>query len=211
MSIANMRISYTYGELLEEHADTDPFRQFASWFEQATAANLPEPNAMTLATVGADGRPAARVVLLKGVDHGFVFFTNYESRKGNDLSVHPYAALVFYWYEQHRQVRIEGCVEQVSAAESDEYYNSRPAGSRLGAWASAQSRVIASRTVLEQRIAELEAQYADQEAIPRPPYWGGFRVIPDQIEFWQGRPSRLHDRLRYRLVDGVWVRERLSP
>jgi pyridoxamine 5'-phosphate oxidase len=211
MSIANLRIEYTTGGIQERDVVADPLQQFALWFDQALGAGVPEPNAMTLATVGADGRPAARVVLLKGVDHGFVFFTNYTSRKGQDLAAHPTAALVFYWHAQHRQVRVEGRVERVSADESDAYYTSRPAGSRLGAWASAQSQVIAGREPLERRMAELEQEYAGRDDIPRPAHWGGYRLIPDLVEFWQGQPSRLHDRLRYRMEDGRWLIERLSP
>lgn len=211
MSIANLRIEYTTGGLQERDVVADPLQQFALWFDQALAAGVPEPNAMTLATVGADGRPAARVVLLKGVDYGFVFFTNYTSRKGQDLAAHPTAALVFYWHAQHRQVRVEGRVERVSPDESDAYYATRPAGSRLGAWASAQSQVIAGREPLERRMAELEHEYAGRDDIPRPAHWGGYRLLPDQVEFWQGQPSRLHDRLRYRLEDGIWLIERLSP
>jgi pyridoxamine 5'-phosphate oxidase len=211
MSIANLRIEYATGGLSERDVVDDPLAQFAAWFDQALGAGVPEPNAMTLATVGADGRPSARVVLLKGVDHGFVFFTNYASRKGQELDAHPVAAIVFYWHALHRQVRVEGRIERVSAAESDSYYGSRPAGSRLGAWASAQSQVIAGREPLERRMAELEAEYAEREDIPRPPHWGGFRLLPDTVEFWQGQPSRLHDRLRYQLRDGRWVIERLSP
>lgn len=211
MSIADLRIEYTTGGLLERDVVADPLQQFALWFDQALGAGVPEPNAMTLATIGADGRPAARVVLLKGVDHGFVFFTNYTSRKGQDLAAHPTAALVFYWHAQHRQVRVEGRVERISAEESDAYYATRPTGSRLGAWASAQSQVIAGREQLEQRMAELEQEYAGRDDIPRPAHWGGYRLIPDHVEFWQGQPSRLHDRLRYRLEAGSWLIERLSP
>jgi pyridoxamine 5'-phosphate oxidase len=196
----------------EGDVDVDPFRQFAAWFDEARAASPIEPNAMALATVGADGRPSLRMVLLKGADErGFVFYTNYESRKGRELADTPWAALTFFWPEMERQIRIEGRVEPVSAEESDAYFHSRPVGSQLSASASRQSEVIAGREDLEQRVAALSAQYQDQE-IPRPENWGGFRVIPDAIEFWQGRANRLHDRLRYRLLaSDDWQIERLSP
>jgi pyridoxamine 5'-phosphate oxidase len=212
MNVADLRRDYMLHGLSEAELDPSPFRQFQVWFEQALAAGLPEPNAMTLATSTPDGRPSARMVLIKGVDgRGFVFFTNYASRKGQELAANPHAALVFYWAELERQIRIEGLVEQVSAAESDAYFHSRPLGSRLGAWASRQSAVIAGREVLQQRVDELAAQYADEQ-VPRPPHWGGYRVVPAAIEFWQGRPSRLHDRLRYqRQADESWLIERLSP
>ena len=212
MQIANMRKEYTMGDLLESAMDADPIRQFEAWFRQAEAANLPEPNAMTLATATPDGQPSARVVLLKAFDdRGFTFFTNYESRKGRELSANPRAALLFYWPILQRQVRIEGTVERVSEAESDAYFHSRPLGSRLGACASPQSEVIASRDELEQRVRELSERYAAGD-VPRPPHWGGYRVRPEVIEFWQGRPDRLHDRLRYRRdSSGRWRLERLSP
>lgn len=211
-SAADLRLNYTRGGLLESEADPNPFILFETWFNQAVEAELPEPNAMTLATVGTDGRPAARIVLLKGVEPGgFLFYTNYESRKGEELAAHPWGALVFWWAELERQVRIEGAVERISAAQSDQYFYSRPLGSRLGAWASEQSRVIGDRTLLEDRLAAFQAQYPDGE-IPRPSHWGGFRLRPDVMEFWQGRPSRLHDRLRYRLTwVGDWECDRLAP
>jgi pyridoxamine 5'-phosphate oxidase len=210
-SIANLRQNYTLQALNEADVDPDPIRQFQRWLDQAIAAELPEPNAMTLATATRDGIPSARIVLLKGLDaRGFAFYTNYESRKGQELADNPQAALVFLWTVLERQVRIEGQVEKVAAAETDAYFQSRPLASRLGAWASEQSRVIRDREVLEQRFAELKATYAD-ETVPRPPHWGGYRVIPHQIEFWQGRTSRLHDRLRYRLEQGNWLLERLAP
>ena len=211
-SIADLRRDYTLRGLNESDVDADPFKQFQVWFSDALAANLIEPNAMTLATATKDGKPAARTVLLKGFDaRGFVFYTNYESRKGQELAENPWAALVFLWAELERQVRIEGQVEKCSAIESDTYFRSRPLGSRLSACVSRQSQVISSREVLEHRLQDLLVENANQE-VPRPPYWGGYRLSPTSIEFWQGRPSRLHDRLRYRLLnDRSWLIERLSP
>jgi pyridoxamine 5'-phosphate oxidase len=198
--------------LREEDLDPDPIRQFRAWFDEASMSEIPEVNAMALATAAPDGRPSVRMVLLRGVDErGFTFFTNYESRKARELEANPQAALVFFWQELERQVRIEGRVERVADEESDRYFQSRPAGSRLGAWASPQSRVIAGREALETRYAEVEARYTDG-TIPRPPNWGGYRVIPDTIELWQSRASRLHDRLRYaRRDEGGWLIERLAP
>ncbi len=211
-SVADLRQNYTRAGLSEADAAPNPFKQFKIWFEQAVEAQLPEPNAMAIATTTPDGKPSVRMVLLKDFDErGFVFYTNYESIKGQQLQENPWAALVFWWTQLERQVRIEGEVEKVSPQESDAYFQGRPRDSQLGAWVSNQSQVIDSREVLEQRLEELKKKYASKE-VPRPPNWGGFRVIPSAIEFWQGRPSRLHDRLRYRLVeDGSWVRERLSP
>lgn len=210
MDIAALRKSYERDELDEKASAADPLRQFRSWFEQALKSQLPEPNAMTLATVGADGRPSTRIVLVKGFDErGLVWFTNYGSRKGRELAVQPYAALQFHWVELERVVRIEGRVEKVADAESDAYYASRPLDSRLGAWASPQSEVIASRATLVAAAAKAAAQHGLHP--PRPPHWGGYRLQPDRWEFWQGRKSRLHDRLRYRLDGGAWVRERLAP
>lgn len=191
----------------------DPFVQFARWFDVATEADLHEPEAMIVSTVGADGMPSSRHVLLKGVDHGFVFFTNYTSRKGRELEAHPMAAIVFPWNLLSRQVRIEGTVERVTAAESDEYFASRPRASQTGAWASLQSEVLEDRGVLETRWADAAVRYEGVD-VPRPPHWGGLRVLPRAFEFWQGEPSRLHDRFRYTAdegVDGGWRIERLSP
>lgn len=210
--VANLRRNYTRAGLNENETNPNPLIQFQTWFDQALNAELPEPNAMTLATADGKGTPSARIVLLKGLDEtGFVFYTNYQSRKGEQLAENPAAALVFWWAELERQVRIEGNVEKVSQAESEEYFASRPFGSQLGAWASPQSQVIASRSILEEKSWELEQKYANQE-LPKPPYWGGYRLLPTEIEFWQGRPNRLHDRLRYRQQeDGSWLRERLAP
>ena len=198
--------------LRETGVDPNPFNQFRSWLDQALAANLPQPLGMALATATAAGRPSVRMVLLRGFDErGFVFFTNYQSRKAQELANNPQAALVFYWPELDRQVRIEGTVQRISAEESDAYFQSRERGSRLGAWASPQSQVIASREALETRMEELAAKYRDSD-VPRPPHWGGYRLVAAVMEFWQGQPNRLHDRLRYRRVDGdVWLLERLAP
>ena len=210
MDIAALRKSYERDELDESASAADPLLQFQRWLEQALSAQLPEPNAMTLATVGVDGRPSTRIVLIKGVDaRGLVWYTNYNSRKGQELAHLPKAALQFHWVELERVVRIEGAVEKTSAKESDDYYASRPLDSRLGAWASPQSQVIPSRTVLVTGAAKAAALHALNP--PRPPHWGGYRLVPDRWEFWQGRKSRLHDRLRYRLQGGEWLRERLAP
>jgi pyridoxamine 5'-phosphate oxidase len=210
MNLADLRKSYEKDELDETASASEPLLQFQAWFEQAQKAQVPEPNAMTLATVGADGRPSTRVVLIKGMDaRGLVWFTHYESRKGRELATNPHAALQFHWVELERVVRVEGRVEKVAAEESDAYYASRPLDSRLGAWASPQSRVIASRAMLVAAAAKAAVQHGLNPA--RPPFWGGFRLVPDVWEFWQGRKSRLHDRLRYRLEGGAWVRERLAP
>ncbi|QCP48409.1 pyridoxamine 5'-phosphate oxidase [Trinickia violacea] len=210
-TLAELRKNYALGSLDESDVDRDPIRQFDLWFKQAVDAKLPEPNTMTLATVDEHGRPSARIVLIKGVDErGFVFFTNYESRKGRDLAHNPHASLLFYWIELERQVRIEGAVVKTSAQESDAYFTSRPLGSRIGAWASDQSQVIANRTVLEAREREMSERYGENP--PRPPHWGGYRLVPDTIEFWQGRPSRLHDRVLYTREPGSdWRISRLSP
>ncbi|MFM2056317.1 MAG: pyridoxamine 5-phosphate oxidase [Pseudomonadota bacterium] len=210
-NIADLRKSYEAGELDEASATAEPLRQFETWFEQALKAGVPEPNAMTVATVGTDGRPSTRVVLIKEFDaRGIVWYTNYDSRKGRELAGNPFAALQFHWVELERVVRIEGRVEKVSAEESDTYYASRPLDSRLGAWASPQSQPISSRAVLVANAAKAAAQHGLHP--PRPPHWGGYRLVPDRWEFWQGRKSRLHDRLVYQLQDdGRWQRERLAP
>ncbi len=208
--IADLRKSYERAELDEAAADSQPMVQFEGWLKQAIDAQLPEPNAMTLATVAADGRPSTRIVLIKGVDaRGIVWYTNFNSRKGQELAANPVAALQFHWVELERVVRIEGMVQQVSDAEADAYFASRPLDSRIGAWASPQSQVIKSRAVLVAQAARYAAQFALSP--PRPPHWGGFRLVPDRWEFWQGRKSRLHDRLCYRMQDGQWLRERLAP
>lgn len=210
-SIADLRKNYTFGGLSEESAGADPIALFRSWFDAALAAELSEPNAFTLATVGPDGSPSARIVLLKGVDdRGFTFFTNYDSRKGQEIAGNPRVAMVFLWHQFERQVRVEGRAERVSPEESDEYYRVRPLGSRLGAWASPQSEIIPDREILERQQAELAAKYPDGN-VPRPPHWGGYRVVPDAVEFWQGRPNRLHDRIRFRRAAGGWLKERLAP
>lgn len=209
--LGHLRKSYERDVLEETQAASAPLLQFEQWMKEALASGVvPEPNAMTVATVSAEGRPSTRVVLVKAFDErGIVWYTNYHSRKGRELAGNPYAALQFHWVEMERVVRIEGRVEKVSDAESDAYYASRPLDSRLGAWASPQSEVISSRAVLVANAAKAAAQHGLNPA--RPPHWGGFRLVPDTWEFWQGRKSRLHDRLRYRLVDGAWQRERLAP
>jgi pyridoxamine 5'-phosphate oxidase len=208
--IADLRKSYERDELDETASASKPMAQFEAWLQQAIAAQVPEPNAMTLATVGADGRPSTRIVLIKGLsEKGLDWYTNFNSRKGQELAGNPMAALQFHWVELERVVRIEGCVERIDDAKADAYFASRPLDSRLGAWASPQSQVISSRAVLVAQAARYAAQFALSP--PRPPHWGGFRLVPDCWEFWQGRKSRLHDRLRYRLSEGQWLRERLAP
>ncbi|HEX2223161.1 MAG TPA: pyridoxamine 5'-phosphate oxidase [Thermoanaerobaculia bacterium] len=215
MDVSHLRRDYSLTGLDEADALADPFAQFQSWFADVLEADRHDPTAMTLATADREGRPSARIVLLKGYDErGFVFFTNYGSRKGRELEENPRAALVFYWPDFDRQVRVEGTVERASREESEEYFRSRPRGSRLGAWASPQSTVIAGREDLERRLREVEERFpaGDTEEVPTPDFWGGYRLRPEVIEFWQGRPSRLHDRLRYsRLPEGGWKIERLSP
>lgn len=209
--IAHLRRDYTLNGLAEEDVLISPIEQFKKWFSEALASEVIEPNAMLLSTINKEGYPQGRIVLLKEVEEtGFTFYTNYDSHKGSDLAAHPFAALTFWWAELERQVRITGSVEKVSNKESDVYFSIRPRGSQLGAWVSAQSEVIENRDILTQKLENLVFQFADQP-IPRPPHWGGYRVIPHQIEFWQGRPSRLHDRIRYRLENEVWKIERLSP
>jgi pyridoxamine 5'-phosphate oxidase len=207
----NLRKEYTRAGMHEADMDPDPVVQFRAWFENVIEADLHEPNAMILATATRDGRPSARTVLLKGYDErGFVFYTNYEGRKASDLEANPACALLFYWGELERQVRIEGRAVRLSGEESDAYFASRPRGSRLGAWASEQSQPVEDRSILEERVKALEAEYGGRE-IPRPPFWGGYRVEPDTIEFWQGRENRLHDRLVYGRIGGGWKMQRLQP
>ncbi len=209
--IQGLRKEYRQASLNEAELRADPFSQFKYWFEQAISAQLPEPNAMILSTVSVSGAPSSRTVLLKELDsQGFVFFSNYASRKGREIAVNQQVCLLFYWAELERQVRIEGQIETISAADSDAYFASRPRGSQLGAWASSQSERLDSRETLEQTLQALEQEYADK-AIPRPPHWGGYRVVPNAVEFWQGRPSRLHDRLLYQLEGQTWRVSRLSP
>ena len=212
MSIAHLRKEYARESLSERDVHPDPIQQFGHWFEQARAAELLEPNAMALATVSPSGQPAVRMVLLKEYsERGFVFYTDYRSRKGLELAVNARAGLCFWWDALQRQVRINGAVEKVAREEAAEYYKSRPHGSRVGAWASHQSQVLPSRETLEQAVARLDTQHPEGSDVPLPPHWGGYRVIPDEMEFWQGRPSRLHDRIHYTRGTNGWARERLSP
>jgi pyridoxamine 5'-phosphate oxidase len=210
-NIADIRKDYKLQTLLEVDVSPDPFIQFGKWWEEAVNSAIDEVNAMTLATADKNNIPSARIVLLKGYDkNGFVFFTNYQSHKGKQLLQNPNACLVFFWKELERQIRITGTVEKIRAEESDAYFSSRPAGSRIGAWASPQSSVIANRIVIEEKLKDFEQQFGDNN-IPRPPHWGGYIVKPVQIEFWQGRPNRLHDRMQYTLQEGSWIVERLAP
>jgi pyridoxamine 5'-phosphate oxidase len=209
--LAQIRKEYTRHSLSESDVDLNPFVQFSRWYDEAVRSQVPEANAMALATATSEGKPSARMVLLKGFDdRGFVFFTNYEGRKSSELLTNPHAALLFYWNELERQVRLEGTVEKTSRQESEDYFNTRPLESRLGAWASRQSEVIPGRSDLEQKVGDLKERYAGRE-VPAPPFWGGFRLQPEVFEFWQGRENRLHDRIRYSLQGGVWVIDRLSP
>jgi pyridoxamine 5'-phosphate oxidase len=211
MSLADLRREYVSQGLSEAEADPDPIRQFRRWFDQAAAAGVPDANAMVLATATPDGRPSARVVLLKGLDErGFTFFTNYQSRKGRELALNPRAAVTFFWPELERQVRAEGTVAPVAPEESDAYFASRPLDSQLGAWVSEQSEEIAGRPALERRLAELQQRFAGGD-VPRPPHWGGYRLAAEAVEFWQGRPARLHDRLLYRHTPTGWRLSRLAP
>jgi pyridoxamine 5'-phosphate oxidase len=210
--LSDIRKNYTKSELLIENVDQDPIKQFDQWFNEAIESQVPEPNAMTLSTITAAGRPTSRIVLLKGIDQNkFLFFTNYQSSKGKELEQNPACALNFFWPELERQVRIEGIAERIEEIASTAYFQSRPRGSQIGAWASPQSSVIKDRETLEKRVAELEEKYKDAEVLPKPNQWGGFAVEAFQIEFWQGRSNRLHDRLVYILHDGAWQISRLAP
>ena len=212
MNLADIRKEYSLKELDFEHVEQDPIKQFEKWFQEAVDAEVIEVNAMSLSTVKTTGGATCRIVLLKGIENNsFVFYTNYSSNKGQEIEKDSGVCLNFFWRELERQVRIEGMVEKISAEQSSAYFATRPKGSQMGAWASPQSEVIPNREVLENNKAALEARYADAEQLPRPDHWGGFILKPELIEFWQGRKSRLHDRLQYRLIDGNWLRERLAP
>jgi len=211
--VAKLRQNYRFDALSEKEAKANPFEQFDTWFEEALVSEIREPNAMTIATVSSDGHPSARIVLLKGYsEEGFIFYTNYESRKGKELAKNPYIAILFFWDILERQIRIEGKIEYLPAEVSDNYFNKRPKSSRIGALASPQSQVIADRNIIEENMQELSKKYENTEFVPRPKHWGGYIVVPSTIEFWQGRQSRLHDRLQYRLLEGGdWQVERLAP
>ncbi len=210
--LAEMREDYRLRSLDISDVNEDPIQQFQSWMNEAVASEIREPNAMTLATATADGKPSARVVLLKGIqEEGFVFYTNYESHKAQEMESNPQVALVFNWLDLQRQIRIEGKVEKQSKMASEAYFQSRPRGSQVGAWVSPQSKVIEDRKMLDERVAEVKERFEGEEVLPIPEFWGGYLVRPEAIEFWQGRSSRLHDRIRYRLRDGQWIRERLAP
>lgn len=210
-NVAQLRTDYTQAQLTEASVAANPHEQFARWFEQALAANVMEPSAMVLATAGANGEPNARIVLLKGVDTGFLFYTNYSSSKGSELTQNPRASLLFFWPELQRQVRVRGAVSRLSVEESTAYFTSRPRESQLGAWASEQSTIIDSRDVLERRYTEYEERFTAETTVPKPPTWGGYRLMAESVEFWQGRASRLHDRLLYEQHQGEWTIHRLSP
>jgi pyridoxamine 5'-phosphate oxidase len=212
LGLAELHENYKRDRLDERNCDSNPIEQFARWFEQAKSIDIKEPNAMTLSTAAPDGRPSARIVLLKELDDGFVFYTNYKSRKSAELKANPFAALTFFWVELERQVRVEGVVNPVSRDRSIDYFRTRPRGSKLGAWVSEQSKVVANRQAIEDKMAQIEARFARTEDVPTPEFWGGFRLVPDLIEFWQGRPNRLHDRLQYRRNgESSWLIERLWP
>lgn len=210
--VQNLREDYRSQSLSIEEVSPHPIQQFDQWFLKAMNSEVREPNAMTLATCTKSGRPAARIVLLKSYDEkGFVFYTNYNSNKGKELNDNPFAAMVFCWLDLERQIRIEGKIEKISSQESDQYFSARPKGSQIGAWASPQSEVISGRSLLENKVEQLKAKYKDAEALPRPEHWGGYRLVPDRVEFWQGRSSRLHDRICYHLEKEEWKLERLAP
>ncbi|MHA8066941.1 pyridoxamine 5'-phosphate oxidase [Aquirufa sp. ROCK2-A2] len=210
MNLAALRENYQKGELLESQVNPNPMEQFRIWFQEAVNAKIAEPNAMFLSTLGQNARISGRIVLLKSATHGFTFFTNYFSKKGADLNHHPQASLTFFWGELERQIRIEGHVQKLESSLSEEYFQQRPRESQLGAWVSEQSSKIDSREILEKRFQELKEQY-EGKIIPKPAHWGGYELIPDYLEFWQGRPSRLHDRVVYELVNGIWEIGRLAP
>lgn len=211
LNLADLRREYTKNGLLESDVDPDPFRQFSVWFDQATKSGIIEPNAMSHATVSPNGQPSIRIVLLKGIDErGFIFYTNYESRKGKEMATNPKSALLFFWGELERQIRIEGTIEKISTASSKAYFDSRPEGSRVGAWSSNQSEIVASRDELEEQFEDNRKRFEGKD-IPMPEYWGGYRLVPTIFEFWQGRGRRMHDRIRFSEVDGAWKIDRLSP